>query len=75
MCLRKYVVVLKRKVKRNIMLYMKNLTFQIDTEMNTNLIRKKREFIINLRGNDFILKHAAADFFDKIKSHDRRKSI
>ncbi|MCK5197886.1 MAG: hypothetical protein KAR21_06025 [Spirochaetales bacterium] len=54
---------------------MKNLTFQIDTEMNTNLIRKKRKFIINLRGDDFILKHAAADFLDKIKSYDRRKSI
>lgn len=54
---------------------MKNLTFQLNTEMNTNLIRKKRQFIINLRKDDFILKHAAADFLDKIKSHDRRKSI
>lgn len=54
---------------------MKNLTFQIDTEMNTNLIRKKRKFIINLRGDNFILKHAAADFLNKIKDYDRRKSI
>ncbi len=57
------------------MLYMKNLIFQIDTEMNINLARKKREFVINLRGDNYILKHAAADFLDKIKRHDRRNSI
>ena len=54
---------------------MKNLAFKLDTEMNTNLIRKKRKFVIDLRGDDFILKHAAADFLDKIKSYDRRKAI
>ena len=73
--MRKNIVVLKMKGKRNIMLYMKNLNFQINTELNTNLIRKKRKFIINLREDDYILKHAAADFLDKIKSHDRRNSI
>lgn len=66
---------MKREAKRNIILDMKNLTFQLDTEMNTNLIRKKRKFVINLRGDDFILKHAAADFLNKIKDYDRRKSI
>lgn len=53
---------------------MKNLTFHLDAEINTNLIRKKRQFVISLRGNDFILKHAAADFIDKIKDHNRKRS-
>ena len=39
------------------------------------LSRKKRNFIIELRGKDYILKHAASDLLEKMRMHDRRKTV
>ncbi len=54
---------------------MKDVEIQLDSEMVVILNRKKRKFIIELRGNDFILRHAAIDFLEKKRMYDRRNTV
>ena len=48
---------------------------RLDPETIINMCMAKRKFIIELRGSDFILKHAAKDFLAKIRMYERRKAI
>ena len=54
---------------------MKEIDIRLDSEALAVLGRQKRNFIIELRGKDFVLKHAALDFLEKMKMYDRRKAV
>ena len=54
---------------------MKEVDIRLDPATVVALNRKKRQLVLQLRGKDSILKHAASDFLEKLKMHDRRKAV